>query len=171
MANDASRSAPLGTPPFTTSAPGAKIEHGSGFMRPYVTNCVWPMVAPAVLVQPSSTANRSRPPKREARGYDACKNVCGRKRHIVVDTTGLLLTVVVHPGDIQDRQGARLALMRLVGRFPRLRKIWADGAYAGKLVLWARNVCGWDLELVRRPSSQRTFEVLLRRWVVERTFA
>lgn len=78
---------------------------------------------------------------------------------------------MVHPADIQDRQGARLVLMRLVGRFPRLRRIWADGAYAGKLVPWARNVCGWDLELVRRPSSQRTFEVLPRRWTVERTFA
>ena len=64
-------------------------------------------------------------------------------RHIVVDTTGLLLTVVVHPANIQDRDGAKLALMRLVGRFPRLKRIWADGAYAGKLVEWARNMGGW----------------------------
>jgi len=55
----------------------------------------------------------------------------------VVDTTGLLLTVVVHPANIQDRDGAKLALMRLVGRFPRLKRVWADGAYAGKLVGWA----------------------------------
>ena len=61
--------------------------------------------------------------------------------------------------------------MRLVGRFPRLKRIWADGAYAGKLVEWARNMCGWDLELVRRPTRQRTFQILPRRWVVERTFA
>ena len=88
-----------------------------------------------------------------------------------MDTTGLLLTVVVHPADVQDRDGARLALLRLVGRFPRLRRIWADGAYGGKLVEWASAVGGWGLELVRRPSAQHTFEVLPRRWVVERTFA
>ena len=84
---------------------------------------------------------------------------------------GLVLAVVVHSADVQDRDGARLALVRLVGRFPRLERIWADGAYAGKLVLWARNVGGWTLELVRRPANQNTFEVIPRRWVVERTFA
>ena len=84
---------------------------------------------------------------------------------------GLVLAVVVHTADVQDRDGAKLALVRLVGRFPRLERIWADGAYAGKLVLWARNVGGWTLELVRRPANQNTFEVIPRRWVVERTFA
>ena len=84
---------------------------------------------------------------------------------------GLVLAVVLHTADVQDRDGARLALVRLVGRFPRLERIWVDGAYAGKLVLWARNVGGWTLELVRRPANQNTFEVIPRRWVVERTFA
>ena len=84
---------------------------------------------------------------------------------------GLLLAVAVHPANVQDRDGAKLTLMRLVGRIPRLERIWADGAYAGKLVLWAKNVGGWSLELVRRPSHRQTFEVLPRRWVVERTFA
>ena len=84
---------------------------------------------------------------------------------------GLVLAVVVHTADVQGRDGARLALVRLVGRFPRLERIWADGAYAGKLVLWARNVGGWTLELVRRPANQNTFEVIPRRWVVERPFA
>ena len=79
--------------------------------------------------------------------------------------------MVVHPANMQDRDGARLALMGLVGRFPRLKRIWADGAYAGKLVEWTRKICGWKLELVRRPSGQHTFKVLPRRWVVERTFA
>ncbi len=95
----------------------------------------------------------------------------GRKRHIVVDTQGLLLAVAVHPADIQDRDGARLALSRLVGRLPRLERIWADGAYAGKLAQWARDAGGWSLEVVRRPTQQHTFQVLPRRWVVERTFA
>jgi len=88
----------------------------------------------------------------------------------VVDTLGLLLAVVVHPADIQDRDGARLVLAQLMDRFPRLRVIWADGAYGGKLVGWAKTAGGWTLELVRRPAQQHTFQVLPRRWVVERTF-
>ena len=95
----------------------------------------------------------------------------GRKRHIVVDTQGLLLAVAVHPADIQDRDGAKLVLQRLVGRFPRLELLWADGGYAGKLVEWAKCTGGWRLEVVPRPVQQHTFQVLPRRWVVERTFA
>ena len=94
----------------------------------------------------------------------------GRKRHLVVDTLGLPLAVVVHAADIQDRDGAQLVLAQLLGRFPKLRLIWADGAYGGKLVDWAQTVGGWTLELVRRPAEQHTFQVLPRRWVVERTF-
>ena len=94
----------------------------------------------------------------------------GRKRHIVVDTLGLLLAVAVHPADIQDRDGARLVLQCLEGRFPRLQPIWADRAYGGKLVAWAQKIAGWSLELVRRPVQQRTFQALPRRWVVEHTF-
>ena len=95
----------------------------------------------------------------------------GRKRHIVVDTQGLLLAVAVHPANIQDRDGAKQVLHRLLGRFPRLERIWADGAYAGKLVEWVQRNGGWKLELVRRPAHQHTFQVLPRRWVVERIFA
>jgi len=76
----------------------------------------------------------------------------------------------VHPADVQDRDGAMLALAQLAGRAPRLKRIWADGAYTGRLAQWALDVGGWSLELVRRPPRQRTFEVLPRRWVVERTF-
>ena len=94
----------------------------------------------------------------------------GRKRHIVVDTLGLLLAVAVHPANIQDRDGAKLVLERLLGQYPRLKVIWADGAYGGKLVQWAKEAGGWNLELVRRPRQQHTFQVLPRRWVVERTF-
>ena len=95
----------------------------------------------------------------------------GRKRHIVVDTQGLLLAVAVHPADIQDRDGAKLVLQRPPGRFPRLELLWADGAYSGKLVEWAKRIGGWRLEVVRRPVQQHTFQVLPRRWVVERTLA
>ncbi len=95
----------------------------------------------------------------------------GRKRHIVVDTMGLLLAVVVHAANIQDRDGAKLVLTKLMGRFPRLKLIWADAGYAGQLVDWAHALGGWLLDIVRRPSGSHHFEVLPRRWVVERTLA
>ncbi len=95
----------------------------------------------------------------------------GRKRHIVVDTQGLLLAVAVHPADLQDRNGAKLVISKLTGRFPRLSLIWADGGYAGKLIEWVATLTGWTLEIVRRPGNSHRFEVLPRRWVVERTFA
>jgi putative transposase len=104
-------------------------------------------------------------------GYDAGKKTTGRKRHIVVDTLGLLLTVLVHSADIQDCHAAPAVLWRLRGRFPRLRRIWADASYAGQLVGWVRRVCHWVLEIVRRPEGTKGFVLLPRRWVVERTFA
>ena len=94
----------------------------------------------------------------------------GRKRHIVVDTMGLLLAVVVHPANLQDRDGAKLVLQKLTGRFPRLQLIWADGGYAGQLIGWVHELGGWLLEIVKRPDESK-FVVLPRRWVVERTFA
>ncbi len=93
----------------------------------------------------------------------------GRKRHIVVDTIGLLLAVVVHAADIQDRDGAKLVLSKLVGQFSRLQLIWADAAYAGQLVDWAYALGGWLIEVVKRAKNSHSFEVLPRRWVVERT--
>jgi putative transposase len=88
----------------------------------------------------------------------------------VVDTLGLILAVVVHAADIQDRDGAKLLLGRLLGGgFPRLKLIWADGAYGGDLVEWVKRFFGWVLEIVKRPKDQKGFVVLPRRWVVERT--
>ena len=104
------------------------------------------------------------------RGYDAGKKIKGRKRHIVVDTLGLLLMVLVHAADIQDRDGAKLVLAKMRGRFPRLRLIWADGGYAGKLVEWVKSACAWILEIMRRCDDVRGFHVLPHRWIVERTF-
>jgi putative transposase len=97
--------------------------------------------------------------------------VTGRKRHIAVDTLGLLLAVVVHTANIQDRDGAQLVLSKLLGRFPRLKLIWADAAYGGQLVDWARIFGGWLLEVVKRAKGSHSFNVLPRRWVVERTLA
>ncbi len=94
----------------------------------------------------------------------------GRKRHIAVDTGGLLLEVVVHPANIQDRDGAKLVINKMLGKFPRLRLIWGDAGYAGRLVAWVMDTAGWTLEIVRRPRGGE-FKLLPRRWVVERTFA
>jgi putative transposase len=104
------------------------------------------------------------------RGYDAAKKVKGRKRHILVDTIGLLLIVVVHTANIQDRDGAKLVLDQVKDVFPRLELIWADAGYSGKLVDWVNSVCGWMLEIVKRNDDVKGFQVLPRRWVVERTF-
>ena len=105
------------------------------------------------------------------RGYDAGKKVNGRKRHLLVDTMGLILTVVVHAADVQDRDGAKLVLEKVKDHLSRLRLIWADGIYAGQLVDWVKTTCGWILEIVKRTDDVKGFQVLPRRWVVERTFA
>ena len=104
-------------------------------------------------------------------GYDAGKKVTGRKRHILVDVMGLLLGVVVHSAAVQDRDGAKLVFERCRARFHRLQLVWADGGYSGKLVEWVKEVCGWELEIVKRHDDLKGFHVLPRRWVVERTFA
>ena len=97
----------------------------------------------------------------------------GRKRHLLVDTLGLILAVVVHPADIQDRDGARLVLAKLTAAFGWLRMIWVDGGYAGNpLCQWLKALLprrGLRLEVVKR-SELHTFKVLPKRWIVERTF-
>lgn len=104
------------------------------------------------------------------RGYDAGKKINGRKRHILVDVLGLLLMVVVHSAAIQDRDGAKLVMEKVAGKFPRLELIWADGGYAGKLIDWVKATCKWVLEIVKRSDDTKGFKVLPHRWIVERTF-
>ena len=82
----------------------------------------------------------------------------------------MLIGLVVHAADIQDRDGARLLLEKLTGKFSRLKLIWADGGYAGKLIEWTQQLGGWVLEIVKRSDDVKGFKVLPRRWVVERTF-
>ena len=83
----------------------------------------------------------------------------------------MILDLVVHPADVQDRDGGKLVLEKLDKRFPLLKKIWADGAYAGKLVDWAKEFGEWVLEIVKRSDNAKGFELLPHRWIVERTFA
>jgi putative transposase len=107
-----------------------------------------------------------------ARGYDAAKKVTGRKRHLVVDTLGLLIAVVVHAANIQDYDGAKMVLRKAKQRFPRLKLVWADSAYERNyLPIWAMAACNFVIEVVHRAAGTIGFTVLHRRWVVERTFA
>jgi putative transposase len=123
------------------------------------------------------------------RGYDGGKKVSGRKRHILVDTLGLVMGVVVHEANIQDRAGAVLLFDKVRNMFPRMQHVWADAGYTGKLIAAVKQVMGWTLEIVKHPWSGNVwiwvekgqpapviekpvgFVVLKRRWVVERTFA
>lgn len=105
-------------------------------------------------------------------GFDAGKKVKGRKRHIVTDTLGLLVGLVVHAACVQDRNGAPAVLKAVRQRWPWLRHVFADGGYAGpKLQAALRRVGSWSIEIVKRSDTATGFEVLPRRWVVERTFA
>lgn len=106
------------------------------------------------------------------RGYDAGKRVKGRKRHIVADTAGFLLAARVHTADIQDRDGAPDLLAAARATWPELRHVFADGAYAGpKLETALRSRGQWTIEIVKRSDAASGFELLPRRWVVERTLA
>lgn len=105
------------------------------------------------------------------RGYDAGKQVKGRKRHLLVDTLGLLLVVVVTVASIQDRDGARVVLCRLGGGGKKLRLIWVDGAYRGAPLDWVVAHCQFLLRPVLRTDAQKGFVVLPKRWIVERTWA
>jgi transposase len=105
-------------------------------------------------------------------GYAAGKKIKGRKRHIVTDTLGLMVGLVVHGADVQDRDGAPDVLRSIRARWPWLRHLFADGGYAGpKLKDAMRRFGDWTIEVIKRSDTAKEFEVLPRRWVVERTFA
>jgi transposase len=108
----------------------------------------------------------------DPQGFDAGKKVTGRKRHILVDTLGLLLNVVVHPADVQDRDGARLVLDQRTRRlFPFIERIFADAGYQGARVAKSPARTGsWIVEIVKRNEAHK-FVVLPKRWIVERTLA
>lgn len=123
----------------------------------------------AAIIDSQSVRGADTVPTR-TRGYDAGKRVNGRKRHIAVDTGGLLLAVVVTVAGSQDRDAAHRLLTVLRARFTTVGHVWADGGYAGRLVIWARKVLSLTVEVVKRTDDLAGFQVLPRRWVVERTF-
>jgi transposase len=126
---------------------------------------------PSAAVVDSQSVRGAETVGRPSRGYDAGKKVNGRKRHIAVDTCGLLLAVLVTGANIQDRDGARRLLWALRACFPSLQLVWADSGYAGKLVDWAATRLALTVQIVRKLAGQNTFVVLPRRRCVERTFS
>ena len=107
----------------------------------------------------------------DERGYDAGKKVKGRKRHLLVDAMGLMIAMVITSASVQDRDGAHILLKQLTGVAKKLRLIWVDGGYRGKLVEWVSQVFKFSLQVVLRSDDTKGFVLLPRRWVVERTFA
>ena len=115
------------------------------------------------------------------RGYDGNKRLVGRKRHILVDTQGFLLSVVVHAGSVPDRKGGQRVLEAAGDAYPRLHHIWAHQGYTGTLVRWAAQEYGWTVQVVYPQDRQLKryapdvldesgFKVIPKRWIVERTF-
>lgn len=169
---------PAGFPPYKTVY---------GLFRRWARRGVWQQVHDALRDQVRVRADRHPMPTaavidsqsirgadtvhQTTRGYDAGKKINGRKRHIAVDTSGLLLAIVVTAASIQDRDGGVRLLADLRARFATISLVWADGGYAGRLVTWATKVLKLTVRVIKRTDDTTGFHVLPRRWVVERTFA
>jgi transposase len=126
---------------------------------------------PTAAIIDSQSVKAAETVGKASRGYDAGKKINGRKRHIAVDTIGLLLTILITAASVQDRDAAKPLLWNLRKAFPGVKLAWADGGYAGKLVTWAKTTLKITLQIVKRPDDLHTFKVLPRRWVIERTLA
>ena len=176
------RMLPKGLPPWQTVY---------GYFRRWTRSGVWYRLNAALVIQVRTQQGRKSQPSAaiidsqsvktseggEQRGVDVYKQTAGRKRHIVVDTLGLLLIVVVHSASLQDGSGGKLVLQKLFelikhsvhNRYCRLKLLWADAAYEG-IREHVRKHFGWKLDIVRRLVGAKGFKVLPHRWIVERTF-
>jgi transposase len=126
---------------------------------------------PTAAVIDSQSVRAAATVPKTSRGWDNAKKVNGRKRHIAVDATGLLLEVLATPASVQDRDAARPLLWNTRRSGRRIRLAWADGGYTGRLLPWAHSQLKLTVQIVKRPDDLHTFQVLPRRWVVERTLA
>jgi transposase len=172
------RAVPAGFPPWRTvygiyqrwNASGATIAlHGA--LRAAARKAAGRDAEPTAAVIDSQSARAAATVPKASRGWDNAKKVNGRQRHIAADTGGLLLEVLATPASVQDRDAAWPLLFNLKRARRRIRRAWADSVYAGKLQPRAATYLHITVEIVRRPQDQHTFQVLPRRWVVERTLA
>jgi len=128
-----------------------------------------PQAAAAII--DSQSVKGAETVSKATRGFDAAKKISGRKRHLVVDTRGLMLLVIVTPASMTDRDAAKDVLFRLRIMHPEIAIVWADSAYAGQLVTWAKTYLNLTIKTVRRPPGVKGFVILPRRWVVERSLS
>jgi putative transposase len=127
----------------------------------------------ACVIDSQSVKSAEKGGRVDPNGYDAGKKIKGKKRHILVDTTGLLLHAIVHPADVQDRDGGVMVMSSMFGLFPFLKRLFADAGYQGPKFATGTAEVWPDLaiEIVKRSDAAKGFKLLPRRWVVERTFA
>jgi transposase len=123
------------------------------------------------LVIDSQSVKAAETVSKATRGYDTAKAVNGRKRHLAVDTKGLLVDVLVTAADVTDRDAARLLLARLRSAHPEITLVWADSGYSGELEKWAKDQLALTMCISRRPPGARGFVLVPRRWVVERSLS
>lgn len=147
------------------------VEHLRDELRDQVRLCAGRDRQPSAAAIDAQSVRAAETVGKITRGYDGGKKVEGRKRHIAVDTLGLLLVVMVTAANFQDRPAGRPLLSLLRRTQHRVRLVWADGGYNGTLTDWAKTTLNLTVEIVKKITGQTTFIVLPRRWVAERTFS
>ena len=167
---------PHGEQSTGTLPTGKKMEHGKTFTTHWSSSYEYnrgKKPYPTAAILDSQTSKTTECAKNNSPcGYDAGKKIKGRKRHILVDTLGLIIATIVHSAGIQDRDGGRYVLGKAKTKEHKKLKVWVDGGYTGKLIIWAKDVLDYDLEVVKRSDiNKHVFKVLPKRWIVERTLS
>lgn len=142
----------------------------NGTLREKVRQAAQKDATPSAAILDSQSVKTTEEAAADTRGYDGGKQVKGRKRHLLVDTLGLVMLVYVTAASVAERAGAKLVFEKIRDSFPRLRLIWADGGYAGvDFVKWVKDCFQWTLEIVKRSDVAKGFVLVPHRWIVERT--